>query len=69
MFVTSLGRVVPMSDPPDREAHDKAVAANVAADLARAAHVLPELAVPEVPAATPVECCRACGRPMIGAVP
>jgi len=50
--------------------YDRAlVAKNIAAELARASEVLPELAVPEVPAATPVECCRACGRPMIGAVP
>ena len=42
------------------------VASNVLAELARAAHVLPELAAPEVPAPPPVECCRACGRPLIG---
>ncbi len=41
---------------------------NVLAELARAAHVLPELAAPEMPAPPPVECCRACGRPLIGAV-
>ena len=51
------------------EAWDRCVAQNVAAELARASGVLPELAVPEVPAPPPVECCRACGRPLIGAVP
>lgn len=67
VFVTSLGRVVPMSDPPDREAHDRAVVENIAAELARAAPAeLPPLAEPALPA-PPVECCRACGRPLIGA--
>ncbi len=48
--------------------HDLDVGRNVLAELARAAHVLPELAPPEMPAPPPVECCRACGRPLIGAV-
>ena len=53
----------------DREAHDYTAARNVLAELARAAHVLPELAAPEMPAPQPVECCRACGRPLIGGAP
>lgn len=52
-----------------RHTWDGMVAANVAAELARASGVLPELAVPEVAAPPPVECCRACGRPLIGVVP
>jgi len=42
----------------DREAHDYTVARNIAAELARASEVLPELAVPEV---APVERCPWCG--------
>lgn len=50
-----------------REAWDAAVALNIAAELARAVEVLPELAVPSE-ATRDVECCRECGRPMIGEV-
>ncbi len=52
-----------------RATWDREVADAVALDLARAANVLPELAAPEVPAPPPVECCRACGRPLIGGAP
>ena len=68
VFVTSLGRVVPMSDPPDREAHDRAVAANVRAELARASEVLPDLVVPsEVALDASVHRCPWCSRPWDGA--
>ena len=48
--------------------HDLDVSRNVRAELARAAAPmeLPPLAEPALPA-PPVECCRACGRPLIGA--
>ena len=47
--------------------HDLNVARNVRAELARASAPpeLPPLAEPALPA-PPVECCRACGRPLIG---
>lgn len=71
VFVTSLGRVVPMSDPPDREAHDKAVAVNIAAELARASAPveLPPLAEPAIPAPPDASAyrCPWCSRPWDGA--
>lgn len=51
----------------DRELHGRIIEQNIAAELARASEVLPELAAPSE-AARDVECCRACGRPMIGEV-
>ncbi len=50
-----------------RPAWDRMAADSVARNLRGVvADVLPELAAPEVPAPPPVECCRACGRPLIG---
>lgn len=71
VFVTSLGRVVPISDPPDREAHDRAVVENIAAELARAAAPveLPPLAEPVLPAPPPDASayrCPWCSRPWDG---
>ena len=71
VFVTSLGRVVPMSDTPDREAHDRAVVENIAAELARAAAPveLPPLAEPAIPAPPDASAyrCPWCSRPWDGA--
>lgn len=55
VIVAEPGQLPPGCDamfvaPMPRDLHDEMVAANVAAELARAAHVLPELAVPEVAA-------------------
>ena len=52
----------------DREAHDYTAAHNIAAELSQAVEELPPLAEPAI-AAPPVECCRACGRPLIGGAP
>lgn len=48
--------------------HDLDVARNVRAALAGDAPIEPPLAEPAI-AAPPVECCRACGRPLIGGAP
>ena len=73
VFVTSLGRVVPMSDPPSRDDHDRAVAASIADALRTEATVadLPPLADPEI-AAPPLDDasayrCPWCSRPWDGA--
>jgi hypothetical protein len=52
----------------DDPEHDRWVASNVRAELARvtAPVELPPLAEPALPSPPPVECCRACGRPIIG---
>ena len=73
VFVTSLGRVVPMSDPPSRDDHDRAVAANIA-DALRAEEAvadLPPLAEPTIAAPPPDDAsayrCPWCSRPWDGA--
>lgn len=62
--------VVPFTfdDPHDRAMYDRNVALCIAAEMSQAVEVLPPLAEPAI-AAPPVECCRACGRPLIGVVP
>ena len=68
VFVTSLGRVVPMSDPPSRDDHDRAVAANIADALRAEATVeeLPPLAEPAISDASAYRC-PWCSRPWDGA--
>ena len=58
VIVAEPGQLSPGCDamfvaPMPRDLHDEMVSANVAAELARAANVLPELAVPEVRADGP----------------
>lgn len=72
VIVAEPGQLPPGCDamfvaPMPRDLHDEMVAANVAAELARAANVLPELAVPEVAADASAHCCPWCSQPWDGA--
>lgn len=72
VIVAEPGQLPPGCDamfvaPMPRDLHDEMVAANVAAELARAANVLPELAVPEVAADASAHRCPWCSQPWDGA--
>lgn len=72
VIVAEPGQLPPGCDamfvaPMPRDLHDEMVAANIAAELARAANVLPELAVPEVAADASAHRCPWCSRPWDGA--